>query len=38
MIAQALNDYFTERGQDHPVAYANEDAEHDRKAAHPPKG
>ena len=38
MIAQALNDYFTERGQDHPVAYADEDAEYDRKAAHPRKG
>lgn len=24
MVAQALNDYFTARGQDHPVAYSNE--------------
>jgi hypothetical protein len=38
MIAQALNDYFTERGQDHPVAYANEEVEHDRRAAHPREG
>jgi hypothetical protein len=24
VIAQALNDYFVERGQNHPVAYADE--------------
>jgi hypothetical protein len=24
VLAQALNDYFTERGQDHPVAYADD--------------
>jgi len=35
LIAQALNDYFTERGQDHPVAYSHEldpsDAGDDRR-------
>jgi hypothetical protein len=24
VLAQALNDYFTERGQDHPVPYAGD--------------
>jgi hypothetical protein len=24
MVAQALNDHFTDRGQNHPVAYAHE--------------
>jgi hypothetical protein len=24
MVAQALNDYFTGKGQDHPVSYASE--------------
>jgi|SRR4051794_25113216 hypothetical protein len=24
VIAQALNDYFTSKGQDHPVAYSSE--------------
>jgi len=24
LVAQALNDHFTERGQNHPVAYAHE--------------
>jgi hypothetical protein len=35
VIAQALNDHFTGRGQDHPVAYAHEDAEHERSAVRP---
>lgn len=29
LIAQALNDYFTERGQNHPVPYARELAQQD---------
>jgi hypothetical protein len=28
LVAQALNDYFIERDQDHPVAYSDDIAEH----------
>jgi hypothetical protein len=31
LVAQALNDYFTERGQDHPVAYSDEVEEYERR-------
>jgi hypothetical protein len=30
IVAQALNDYFVERGQNHPVAYADELTPDDR--------
>ncbi len=35
VVAQALNDYFTERGQDHPVAYHDELAERRRRTTGP---
>ncbi len=35
VVAQALNDHFTERGQDHPVAYHDELAERRRRTTGP---
>ncbi len=35
VVAQALNDHFTERGQDHPVAYDDELTERGRRTAGP---
>jgi hypothetical protein len=35
VVAQALNDHFTSIGQDHPVAYSHELAEHGRRGRSP---
>jgi hypothetical protein len=35
LVAQAMNDHFTERGQNHPVAYSNELAQYERRSPRP---